>query len=59
MAGEEGDVSVVFGGTGKDARTELRDPALAGVESDVRVSGGTADARGSMDTGDVNGVQPP
>ena len=45
MAGEEADLSAVFGGTGKDARTELREPALARVESDLG-SGGTADARG-------------
>ena len=71
MASEEAEVSVVFGGTGKDARTELREPALARVESDVSTgrtadtcgtastggdgSGSTADARGTTDTGDVSG----
>ena len=71
MAGEEADLSVVFGGTGKDAGTELREPALARVESEMSSggtadargmtgtvgvgSGGTADARGATDTGDVSG----
>ena len=32
MAGEEGDVTAIFGSSGKDARAEIREAVLAGGE---------------------------